>query len=81
MAASTAPLSEYGGAASTISDSIGFGSASSAQRAAHARFRVQANIWLELAELFFDLGRLSDVYACIEEACRTFPNSHQALYL
>jgi hypothetical protein len=34
-----------------------------------------------LAELFFDLGRLSDVYACIEEACRTFPNSHQALYL
>uniref|UniRef100_A0A914XNV1 Tetratricopeptide repeat protein 7 N-terminal domain-containing protein n=1 Tax=Plectus sambesii TaxID=2011161 RepID=A0A914XNV1_9BILA len=81
MGGTSAALSEYGGAASTVSDSIGLASASSGQRGAHSRFRVQANIWLELAQLFLEAGRISDVQRCVDEACQAFPNSHQALYL
>jgi hypothetical protein len=81
MGGTSGALSEYGGAASTVSESVGLASASSGQRAAHAKFRVQANIWLELAQLFLEAGRIGDVQRCVDEACQAFPNSHQALYL
>ncbi|MFH4975241.1 hypothetical protein AB6A40_001950 [Gnathostoma spinigerum] len=68
-----------GGATSTISE--GVGSASSATRPMYAAYRLQANIWLELAELYLEFNRVSEVRSCVEEACSLFPNSHQALYL
>lgn len=74
-------LSEYGGAASTISDSLGVRTGSSFQRTLQQQWRVQANIWLELAELFLEYGKLDYVQQCVEEACGLFPNSHQTLYL
>lgn len=42
---------------------------------------LQANVWLELAELYLDLDRVAEVRPCVEEACSIFPNSHPALYL
>lgn len=45
------------------------------------QYRMQANIWLELAELFLDGNYVDEVQECVEEACQMFPNSHQALYL
>lgn len=76
-----AKLSEYGGAASTISESIGILSSSSRSWTMYTTFRIQANIWVELAELFLEMDRVTDVQACVEEACNIFQNSHQAIYL
>lgn len=44
---------------------------------------VQANIWVELAEFLLEVGRTTDVQACVEEVCAIYPTSysHQALYL
>uniref|UniRef100_A0A9J2NR25 Tetratricopeptide repeat protein 7 N-terminal domain-containing protein n=1 Tax=Ascaris lumbricoides TaxID=6252 RepID=A0A9J2NR25_ASCLU len=71
--------SEIGATASSISE--GLGSSSAATRNMLARFHVQANVWLELAELYLDLDRVAEVRPCVEEACSIFPNSHPALYL
>ncbi|TKR77577.1 hypothetical protein L596_018520 [Steinernema carpocapsae] len=76
-----ANMSEFGGATSTISDSVGFLSSSSRSYSLQNTFRVQASIWVELAELFIENCRADDVHACVEEAISLFPNSHQALYL
>ncbi|EJW82970.1 TPR Domain containing protein [Wuchereria bancrofti] len=50
-------------------------------RTMETHFMMKANIWLELAELFLDLGRMEDVRPCIEEASALYPSSHQALYI
>uniref|UniRef100_A0A914CD93 Tetratricopeptide repeat protein 7 N-terminal domain-containing protein n=1 Tax=Acrobeloides nanus TaxID=290746 RepID=A0A914CD93_9BILA len=81
LASMDAKLSEYGGAASTISESIGILSSSSRSWTMYTTFRIQANIWVELAELFLEMDRVADVQACVEEACNIFQNSHQAIYL
>lgn len=81
LASMDAKLSEYGGAASTISESIGIMSSSSRSWTMYTTFRIQANIWVELAELFLEMDRVADVQACVEEACNIFQNSHQAIYL
>ncbi|KAK0416703.1 hypothetical protein QR680_012640 [Steinernema hermaphroditum] len=75
-----ANISEFGGG-STISESVGLHSSSSNSIGAQATFRIQASIWVELAELFLEAKKVDDVQACVEEACSLFPNSHQALYL
>lgn len=81
MASTAANLSEYGGATSTVSGSIGILSSGSGIGSIAAAFRIQANIWVELAEFFIEAERISDVQICVEEACSIFPNSHEALYL
>ncbi|VDM97899.1 unnamed protein product [Thelazia callipaeda] len=68
-------ISDYGNGTSTISLS------SMQSRNIEARFMMQANIWLELAELFLDLDRMEDVRSCIEEASALCPSSHQSLYI
>lgn len=71
--------SEMGGASthSEVSTGGGGGLAAGVAR----RYRAQASIWVSLAELFLDEGRLSDVQPCIEQAVALFPNSAHALYL
>lgn len=75
----TAGTSEFGGPGST--DSISILSSSSKSWISFSAFRMQADIWVELAEFFIEIDRLSDVQACVEEACTIYYNSHQALYL
>lgn len=72
--------SEVGGPAGST-DSISILSSSSKSWISFSAFRLQADIWVELAEFFIEIGRLQDVQACMEEACMIYPNSHQALYL
>uniref|UniRef100_A0A914YFC1 Uncharacterized protein n=1 Tax=Panagrolaimus superbus TaxID=310955 RepID=A0A914YFC1_9BILA len=81
LASTAANLSEYGGAASTVSGSLGIMSSGSNFCSIAYAFRIQANIWVELAEFFIELDRTTEVQACVEEACNIFPNSHEALYL
>uniref|UniRef100_A0AC35GQM8 Tetratricopeptide repeat protein 7 N-terminal domain-containing protein n=1 Tax=Panagrolaimus sp. PS1159 TaxID=55785 RepID=A0AC35GQM8_9BILA len=81
LASTAANLSEYGGAASTVSGSLGILSSGSTVCSIASAFRIQANIWVELAEFFIELDRATEVQACVEEACNIFPNSHEALYL
>ncbi|KAI1721349.1 tetratricopeptide repeat protein 7B [Ditylenchus destructor] len=73
-------LSEYGGGASTISDSM-FMSSSTKSWIGFSSFQIQANVWVELAEFFLEVDRASDIQACVEEVCTIYPNSHQALYM
>jgi hypothetical protein len=52
----------------------------------HARslqyaWRAQANMWLALCDVLIDSGRLADVWLCVDQALRLFPNTHHALYL
>uniref|UniRef100_A0AC35TRV3 TTC7_N domain-containing protein n=1 Tax=Rhabditophanes sp. KR3021 TaxID=114890 RepID=A0AC35TRV3_9BILA len=73
--------SELGAMASTISESLGLKSMSTKSVDLMTAFRLQANLWVELAELFIDLNKIREVTSCVEEACSIFPNSHQALFL
>ncbi|GMR41370.1 hypothetical protein PMAYCL1PPCAC_11565 [Pristionchus mayeri] len=73
-----ASVSEMGGASTHSEVSTGgVGVAAGVAR----RYRAQASIWVSLAELFLDEGRLNDVQPCIEQAVLLFPNSAHALYL
>uniref|UniRef100_A0A7E4VXZ7 TTC7_N domain-containing protein n=1 Tax=Panagrellus redivivus TaxID=6233 RepID=A0A7E4VXZ7_PANRE len=81
LASTAANLSEYGGATSTISGSLGILSSGSAVCSVTSAFRIQANVWVELAEFFIELDRAHDLQTCVEEACSIFPHSHEALYL
>ncbi|CEF64605.1 Lethal (2) k14710 [Strongyloides ratti] len=76
----TAP-SEFGAVASTITESVGVKCPSNRSIDLLTTWRLQANIWVELAEMFIEYGKLSEVSSCIEEACNLFPNSHQCIYL
>uniref|UniRef100_A0A914KZZ3 TPR_REGION domain-containing protein n=3 Tax=Meloidogyne TaxID=189290 RepID=A0A914KZZ3_MELIC len=71
--------SDGGGPAST--DSLSVLSSSSKSWINFSVFRLQADIWVELAEFFIEIERMNDVQACVEEACMIYPNSYQALYL
>uniref|UniRef100_A0A1I8BNV0 TPR_REGION domain-containing protein n=1 Tax=Meloidogyne hapla TaxID=6305 RepID=A0A1I8BNV0_MELHA len=71
--------SDGGGPAST--DSLSVLSSSSKSWINFSAFRLQADIWVELAEFFIEIERMNDVQACVEEACMIYPNSYQALYL
>uniref|UniRef100_A0A0K0FHI6 Lethal (2) k14710 (inferred by orthology to a D. melanogaster protein) n=1 Tax=Strongyloides venezuelensis TaxID=75913 RepID=A0A0K0FHI6_STRVS len=77
---STAP-SEFGAVASTITESVGVRCPSNKSIDLLTTWRLQANIWVELAEMFIEYGKLSEVSSCIDEACNLFPNSHQCIYL
>lgn len=81
LVSTAANLSEYGGAASTVSGSLGILSSGSAVCSVTSAFRIQANVWVELAEFFIELDRAHDLQTCVEEACNIFPHSHEALYL
>ncbi|GMS88888.1 hypothetical protein PENTCL1PPCAC_11063 [Pristionchus entomophagus] len=76
-----ASVSEMGGASTHSEVSTGVGGAGGVAAGVARRFRAQASIWVSLAELFLDEGRLSDVQPCIEQAVLLFPNSAHALYL
>ncbi|GMT17976.1 hypothetical protein PFISCL1PPCAC_9273 [Pristionchus fissidentatus] len=74
-----ASASEMGGA-STHSE-VSAAGAGGVPAGVARRYRAQASIWVSLAELFLDEGRLNDVQPCIEQAVQLFPNSAHALYL
>uniref|UniRef100_A0A183C2F8 TPR_REGION domain-containing protein n=1 Tax=Globodera pallida TaxID=36090 RepID=A0A183C2F8_GLOPA len=74
-----AQLSEVGAPPST--DSLSNVTSSSKSWISFSAFRIQADIWVELAEFFIEIERVQDVQACVEEACTIYPHSHQALYL
>uniref|UniRef100_A0A8R1Z4T3 Tetratricopeptide repeat protein 7 N-terminal domain-containing protein n=1 Tax=Pristionchus pacificus TaxID=54126 RepID=A0A8R1Z4T3_PRIPA len=76
-----ASASEMGGASTHSEVSTGMGGAGGVAAGVARRYRAQASIWVSLAELFLDEGRLSDVQPCIEQAVQLFPNSAHALYL
>jgi len=74
--------SNFGGlAASTVSDSLGIGTSSSLVWANTNAFRIRANVWVELAELFIETSYVNEIFTCVDEACNLFPGSHQTLYL
>ncbi len=80
LGAPSALLSEYG-AMSTISDSVGL-MGSSWQCRTQLHWRLQANIWLELAKMFLEVDKLTEVQQqCVEEASTAFLGSHQTVYL
>lgn len=78
--ATTTRLSEMG-AASTASDSLGLGTSSSLDWTTMNTFRVRANIWVELAELFIDNDYLTELITCVNEAFTLFPGLFQVSYL
>ncbi|KAI6211820.1 Tetratricopeptide repeat protein 7B [Aphelenchoides besseyi] len=73
-------ISEHGGA-STISDSLGIGTSSSLTWSTGNGFRLRANIWVEVAELYMDADSLPELTACVDEAFALFPGSYQVMYL
>uniref|UniRef100_A0A0N4ZY36 TTC7_N domain-containing protein n=1 Tax=Parastrongyloides trichosuri TaxID=131310 RepID=A0A0N4ZY36_PARTI len=73
--------SEFGAVASTITESFGVKCPSNRSLDLLTTWRLQANIWVELAEMFLEYGKINEVTSCVEEACNLFPNSHQSIYL
>ncbi|KAI6175200.1 Tetratricopeptide repeat protein 7B [Aphelenchoides fujianensis] len=76
-------ISEHGAGAGTssISDSLGIGTTSSLTWAGGNSFRLRANIWVEVAELFLESESVNELIVCVDEAFALFPGSYQVMYL
>ncbi|VDP34838.1 unnamed protein product [Soboliphyme baturini] len=56
-------------------------STSTTIKGSYEQLQFESNLWIELAEIFLELGKVSEVQHCINEACTLYPQFYQAMYL